>query len=343
MTWESPEQRSLWQDFYRLAFDRQKIQGLVNHLKGRKVNANNALVVFYAIIERTLPFGKLYECIRMHELATKCGISERTVYRCLDALIGANFILKMKNDKGNECYFAPNLEGLMPLIKEAIDGESQKVGNVKAAQTLWEKIMASPVFRGMCHALEALSGFVVSGVEQVKEKFAEVKCTMAGMLENLKAAKAKAVETSEAKRDKKAAEPLFDHKGKVNGRAGLSLWHSKVRDEDRYAGYKGLMTGLYVGQMRHFLKELAGEDMSEDRIREIIHEAVTNWKSITQTQRSLQCVSSKGKTYTTTIPVDPDFSFYYAHRKEMNRILHVRAVQQPIYVPSAERDSSHDF
>jgi hypothetical protein len=134
-------------------------------------------------------------------------------------------------------------------------------------------------------------------------------------------AKTDAKEHSDQKNVGKAARPLV-RGSTVDPIAGLALWHKEVRDTEAYPGYVPVVSKKMIGQMQHWLRELVGQDMTEEQIRTMIQSYVRKWVHVPdRKRREIRCVSASGKPYTFMMSYTPNFDVFFAHRTVIIPIL----------------------
>ena len=135
-------------------------------------------------------------------------------------------------------------------------------------------------------------------------------------------AKAKAVVAPfvSIKPDADGNQPLFDQKGRGNGRAGLALWVKCARDHVDPV-FESAMTGTLIGKMRHYLEELRAGDRTDDQIREHISGILDRWLMPQGRLREYQVPSKFGGERTCTLTLAPDFDVFYNERVRITRLL----------------------
>jgi hypothetical protein len=124
----------------------------------------------------------------------------------------------------------------------------------------------------------------------------------------------------------------------LNVKAAFATWYKEIRDahndrcrdgdnvyvidgklyghnsQGQYFCQEHIITGKMRGQMKYWLWDRLEDGYNEELIRGLIQVIIRTWYTLPYRYRTLHDGSQKGRPYRVTIPPEPDFSFFFAHR-----------------------------
>jgi len=312
------------------------------------------LDIFKVICVKTLAFQKPYEMLDAHtfingdEFVAGIGsVTTRTVTNHMKRLRESGLICEFHR-QGSYWFYALNLEPLFdfltnrfstPVSEDASPGE-------KARRVLWDELaklkdkfsgmiayvksLADRVFRDFERFAAEAKACVVQSIAVVKatteevsevvvDKVEQAKEFAMSLADSIKSVTKAGAERVAEKQKQRAGQPLFDLKGRPNGRAGLAVWHSLVRDVE-ILNYVPESTIKMVGQMNNWLKALRTQGMDEEAIRDKMENMIRAWPHMSR-NAVISAVSAKGKPYKVNADPKPNFDKFYPHRKDYERLL----------------------
>lgn len=309
-------------------------QVVAEEIRGKGTSAGTAGRVLQHVLHRTLPYNKLVEHITVKEIQEgmvtlaipSAGGSERTVRRALNVLVQEGYLIRMEASIEQRRVYGLNLPFIVRKIAEYMDK-----GKVKPNTTAGEQKKRCSVIGQICNRLQPwydhLKEIGVLALYRLDEILAELKAwcgrnlnLMGTARQMIKSGQEKAQEAKVRRLRKQAEKPLVykdseEEKTTVKPRQGLDYWRLMLElRKDKYHGGIPIPTGKTIGQMKHWLKELAEvHEMPDDEIKAWIEDIVEHWSRIKGWN-----FQTGEKGYHRTVPDSPDFPFYYAHRRELD-------------------------
>jgi len=297
--------------------DRGLLDVAINGRKFRGRGTSNGVVhrVLRSICLRSLPFGKLFEQITVDEIIhgkPQLGVfpthdSRRTVERALSVLVEDGYLVKFSADSGRRVFLGLNLPKVLEDILSMFD--TIKVTSSVTDKALQEVRRLSGCFRAVVRFYDAIKGAVIRSLREFRNK-------VEGIMETLKEAVAGAVARAEAvkvaKRAKKASRP-YDK----DPSAALEEWNRQVEmREGDYPGYLPHATVKDKSMMKALIKEFRAKGHDDEKIREIIETVIERWRHYRECG-----FQASGTGYHKSVPVNPDFAFFYNHRRDLLPLL----------------------
>jgi DNA-binding transcriptional ArsR family regulator len=340
-------ERQVMFDLKNLLLDNGCIEGLSDGLGGHGASRQSIVSVLRRIAEATLIWGKPYELIRVSRLAngdTRLGfpaitLSSRTVQRALKVLVGSGLVRMFTANRGSDRYYALDFSRVLSSLRSIVSHDP-KTYRARASLELLENLEKSDGFARIASLIRSLSGKVVSNAKEFKEEISNLWTKGVKVLsQKIERAKDKAQTGAKVRMQKKAEKPLFTKTGKPVAKTAMAVWHTAVRDLDKYGNYTPHTTGKMLGMMKNYLNELRELGYSEEEIRQIIFDVVTAWAHIPEHKRQLQAISQKGRPYKVMIPQVPAFDFFYTMRGELNKLFaEFQVLNTPKIHPAQEGD-----
>lgn len=321
------EDEAVYRKLDELFFRRNGLAVAVRGLRG--CYAGTFLFVLQTIASATLRWKKPYELLRVNDFVqgrpdSGCyspGVSDRTVYRALKALCREGLLFKVTANDGRDVHYALNFELLMERLGNAIDSFPGRSLISKETERLFTELKNSPDLAALVQAIKRFAGTAIRDIKEFLQSLKAVGGKTVATLETaVRAAKTIARDYTEKRVAAKADRPLVRGHS-VDPAAGLALWHREVRDTEEHSGYVPAMTGKLVGQMKHWLRELVEQDLTEEQIRGKIRSYVRKWAYVPDRKRELTCVSAAGKPYKLRMSYTPNFDVFFAHRAAISPLL----------------------
>ncbi|WP_027192067.1 hypothetical protein [Fundidesulfovibrio putealis] len=322
MAFQTPEEKRICRAIHRMFYsDAEPVGEMLLGIRGTGMSTQNASAMLRFISTRTLAFNKPFERLTLKEAAAGCRFSSRTAQNAFDWLVAQGYLFKMcRQDDGSECYYGLNLKKIHEGVRPIIDKLNHKTNAWRDLADL-HGLAAGPVFDRMCAYTASFANRLIHGLRSFITKAQEAYRTiMNDLMSMLTSAKAKSQETAKAKSAKKAEEPLFTQNGKANGKVGLETWYKAVADKE-YEGCVRNMAGKMRGLMGYYVTELRNDGYDDEAIHLTLANIVAKWRWIPSALNRLQVTTKNCKTFRVSIPKDPDFEFFFTHRKDMTPVL----------------------
>lgn len=311
------------------------------------------------IVRSTLLYGKPYEELEFRRLSqgkvqlmqSGTGTSERQISRDMSKLCSVGLVHRISRQGGSN-ILALNIDKLIDFIRRhLVKYEKCKGNDFVYMRELWkEKI--SPYEQHITQLARKVADFANVTANKTKAIIAELRScamrlaamaeekivqpvqkakatAMAGLEEMVAEAKASITATDVAKRDRRCGEPLFDRKGRGNGRAGLALWEKHARDYVTDL-FHAKVTGKMIGQMKKYLEELRSEGKTEEQISEHIMALMKSWRRPLGHGREYNVPSKFGGTRKCMLGMVPDFESFFNDRTQITRLLFANALASEV-------------
>lgn len=293
----------------------------VEGLKG--ASKGNLLTVLKTISNATLGWNKPFERLNRSEFVapressgtTLPSLSKRTVSRCTEVLEKAGLIYKIKDEKENTLvHYGICISSVMTRISSYYSNLVSTSSKSAVKLSLWNKLSSSELLTKIQSVMSFFATKIKYGIEEIR-KFLTRKDedAMANAEESIKKAQEASKERMTAKNDKKADQSFFDERtGRPNAKAALAFWEREVKDTEHWPSMSMPKTGRTIGMMKNWLMEC--KDEGEEQIRKNIHDIVSKWFYVADSDRSLTAISKKGKPYEVRMGYFPSFETFYANR-----------------------------
>jgi len=307
-------------------------------IRGRGTSANTARKVLNHILHRTLPYNKLLEHVTARQIAggmvslslSDGGVHPETIRRALQVLVREGYLIMLTTSVDRNRVYALNLPVIVEKIKDYLASGRIKPGTTAAKQKKRAEVVGEICkrlqpwydlimrlgelvlyqldtflvkYRDWCRRRLNLMGTARQIVKTVKEKKREAR------LKRLRRAAEKPLYVQHVEQDEtQEAVTLYP-------RRGLDYWRLMVElRNDRYKGGIPIPTGKTIGQMKNWLRELKDvHEMDDHAIKEWIENIVDHWDRLAGWH-----FQTGEKGWHRVVPPNPDFGFYYAHRREMD-------------------------